>query len=412
MRRLRRLVVTLLRNWVRDREAVFFALLFPLILLVLFSVVFAGGASEFDVAVQNNDLDASGAPSNLSTTFIDALEAADALSVQTVDPDVDLAAGGSIEQATGHSRVLVIPAGFDAQVRNASTRVRTTVIRETVDRFGANLSEDRRRAIEAALGRIDPGGDAGTANVSLLTAPDDEGAGAVAGILESIVATFNQRAIGVDAPPAGVTTEERGQADLTAADYYLPAFIIAVILINGLLTLPSTVAGFKRDGTLKRLATTPLRKREWIAANVLYQTVLAVVITLILVAVAWVLFGVTPVASPLALGLIVLAAVAFTALGMIVGAVIEDPGSAISLGGAIAFPLMFVSGVFWELDLMPGSVRTLAEVSPVTHLHRSLREVMILDSTDGVALTVTVTAVLAVVFLAGAARLTNWREFD
>jgi ABC-2 type transport system permease protein len=246
----------------------------------------------------------------------------------------------------------------------------------------------------------------------LLTVPDDEGAGAVESVVDSVVATFNDRSIGVEEPTVAVQAEERGQEDLSSTDYFLPAFIVAMVLINSVMTVPSSVAQLKRDGTLKRLAVTPLRKHEWILANVIQQSVLSVAITLVLIAVAWLVFGVTAVPGPLAIALLVLGTVAFTSLGMIVGGIIQDPGSAISLGGAIALPLMFISGIFWELDLMPPTLQTVAEFSPVTHFHRGLRELMILDSTSGVAFTFGLLAVLAVVFLAGAVSVTNWQEFD
>ncbi|MFC7059275.1 ABC transporter permease [Halovenus salina] len=138
--------------------------------------------------------------------------------------------------------------------------------------------------------------------------------------------------MGVEEPAAAVEAQQRGDPALGAVDYFLPAFIVAMVLINGVMTVPSAVADFKRDGTLKRLAATPLRKREWILANVIQQSLLAVAIALVMVAVAWVLFGVTAVPGPLALGVLVLGSVAFTALGMVVGGTIQDPGSAISLG--------------------------------------------------------------------------------
>ena len=416
MKRLPSLTRTLLRDWLRNREAVFFALLFPILLLVIFSTVFAGGPTEFEVGVQNNDVDASGEPTNLSAVFVDALEATQPLAVEQIDSDVDLSETETIEEATGHNRVIVIPEGFDERVRAGSARVRMAVIRDTVDRFEGNMSAQQQQDVDAAM----EGFEAGQANgagaepvaVLLLTVPDDEGAGAVESILDSTVATFNDRSIGVEEPTVAVTAEQRGAEDLDAADYFLPAFIVAMILINGVMTVPSAVAQFKRDGTLKRLAVSPLRKHEWVLANVIQQSILAVGITVVLIGVAWLVFGVTAIPGPLALALVVLGAIAFTSLGMMVGGAIQDPGSAISLGGAIAFPLMFISGIFWELDLMPPTLQTVAEFSPVTHFHRSLRQVMILDSTSGVAPTVVLLAALAAVFLVGAVLTTNWQEFD
>jgi ABC-2 type transport system permease protein len=416
MKRLVQLTRTLLKDWVRNREAVFFALLFPLILLLIFSTVFAGGPTDFEIGVQNNDLEADGTPTELSGEFVEALENVDPLTVDRIEGADDLSTAQNIEERTGQTRVLVIPEGFDERVRQESARVRKVVIQDTIARVEADLSTAEQESVQKGLDELGADGADGTSSgaveVTLLTVPDDEGSGAVGSIVDSVIATFNNRAIGVEEPTVTLSAEERGQTDLGAADYFLPAFIVAMILINGVMTVPSAVAGHKRNGTLKRLAATPLRKHEWIMANVIQQSILAVGIALVLTGVAWVVFGVTAVPGPLAIGLILLGAIAFTALGMIVGGLIDDPGSAISLGGAIALPLMFISGIFWELDLMPRTLQTVAEFSPVTHFHRSLRELMILDSTEGVWLTAGMLAVLATVFLVGATLVTNWHEFD
>jgi ABC-2 type transport system permease protein len=407
-----RLTTTLLRDWSRNREAVFFALLFPLLLLVIFSLVFSGGPTEFEVGVQNNDVDADGNSTELSGTLVTALEEAGPLDVHHIDSDRNLSQADNIEEATGHNRVVVIPEGFDERVRTQSARVRIAVIRDTIATVQENMSDEQQSDALAALEGFEGNTSAGPASVVLLTVPDDEGAGAVESILDSVIGTFNNRAIGVEEPTVTVTAAERGQPGLGATDYFLPAFIVAMILINGVMVVPSSIAEFKRDGTLKRLAATPLRTHEWVLANVIQQSILAVVITLVMVLVARVLFGVSAIPGPFAFGLIVLGSVAFTSLGMIVGSVIRDPGSAISLGGAIALPLMFISGIFWELDLMPVTLQTVAEFSPVTHFHRSLRQLLILDSTSGVAGTVVLLLGLASVFLAGAVVLTSWQEFD
>jgi ABC-2 type transport system permease protein len=411
VRRVWRLTGVLLRDWVRNREAMFFAVLFPVILLVVFSLVFAGGPTQFDVAVQNNDVGPEGEPSELSAEFVDALETADPLVVHHLHSDSDLRNVSDVEATTGYRRVVVVPDGFGERARASAGRVRATVIRDTVAR--GPLSDAQRENASAALAALD-GGDADRdpSTVVLLTVPGDDGAGAVRSVLGSVTARFNDRSLGVEEPTAVVTARERGAAGVGATGYYLPAFVVAMVLINGVMTVPSTVASFRRDGTLKRLAATPLRRHEWVLANVVQQSVLAVAIAGVLVLVARVAFGVSAVPGPLAVALIAVGAVAFSALGMVVGSVIRDPGSAISLGGAIALPLLFLSGVFWELDLMPPTLQMVAEYSPVTHFHRSLRELMVLDSTAGVTSTFGLLGTLAVVFVAAAVAATNWQEFD
>jgi len=413
VRRVWRLTGVLLRDWLRNREAVFFAVLFPVILLVVFSLVFAGGPTEFDIAVQNNDVGPDGEPSALSAELVAGLEAADPLVVHRLDDDDnrDLQSVADVEATTGYRRVLVVPDGFGERARASAGRVRATVVRDTVAR--APLPGDQRGNVSDALAALDGGeSDREPATPVLLTVPGDDGAGAVRSVVGGVVSRFNDRSLGVERPTATVDAREQGRPGVGATGYFLPAFVVAMVLINGVMTVPSTVASFRRDGTLKRLAATPLRRHEWVVANVVQQSVLAVAIAGVLVLVARVAFGVAVVPGPLAVALVAVGAVAFSALGMVVGSVIRDPGSAISLGGAVALPLMFVSGVFWELDLMPPTLQAVAEYSPVTHFHRSLRQLLVLDSTAGVPSTFALLSALAVVFLTAAVAATNWREFD
>lgn len=416
MKRVLSLTVTLLRNWVRSREAVFFAFVLPIVFLLIFSVVFAGGTPEFDVAVQNNDLDSEGNPTELSARFVDALDQVDPLAVHRLDPEQDLTDIEQLEADTGYQRVVVIPEGFDERVREQSGRVRMTVIQDTIQQFQGNMTGDQLDAARSGMDALAGDRTDDTPNESVpirvLIAPDDEAASAVLSIIDSVVATFNDRSIGVENPTVTITAEERGATGLSAADYFLPAFIVAMILFNGLMTVPSAIATFKRDGTLKRLAATPLRRWEWIVANLIQQSILSLLVVGVMVVLAWVLFDVTAVPGPLAILLIVVGTVAFAALGMIFASLIREPGSATSLGVGIALPLMFISGIFWELDLLPATLQQVAEFSPVTHYHRSLRELMILDSMDGVWMTVAVLAVMAGVFVPLAIQLTDWSDFD
>jgi len=416
MKRVPSLTVTLLKNWLRSREAVFFAFVLPIVFLVVFSVVFAGGAAEFDIAVQNNDLDEEGDPTELSAALVNGLEAADALNVHRIDPDRDLSEVDRLEAETGYQRVVVIPEGFAQRTRTQSGRVRVAVMRDTIQRSRGTMTDPQR---EDARNGMDALEDAQGANASeesvpvrVLIAPDDDGSNAVLSIVDSVVARFNERAIGVRNPPVTVDAEERGAEGLSGADYFLPAFIVAMILFNTLVTVPAEVATFKRDGTLRRLAATPLRRWEWVLANLFQQSILSVVIVAVMLVVAWVLFDVTAVPGPLAVGLIVIGTVAFGSLGMIFGSLVREPGSATSLGVGVALPLMFISGVFWELDLLPATLQEVAAFSPVTHYHRSLRELMVLHSMDGIWTTVTMLVVMAVVFVPLAVLLTDWSDFE
>jgi ABC-2 type transport system permease protein len=420
------LLVALSRNWVRSREAVFFAVLFPIVLLVIFSAVFAGGTAEFTVYVQNEDRGPDGEPTALSAAFVDSLENVSVLDVRSLDPDRNRTAWRRQNRTTATKRVVVVPDGFAADVRNQSLRVRAMVIADTTERLrGGNDTDAGGGDTTATVGadatttpagqRVQALGEranaSGPVTVRFYTTPDDESAPTVRGIIDSVVARFNQRAIGADEPTVTVEPTSLGGTGLGATDYYLPAFIAAVVVINGVMTVPAVVAGFAHDGTLKRLVATPLRKRDWILANVVHQALLAVALMGVLVLVARLLFGVTAVPGPLAVALVVVGAVAFSALGIALGGFLSDPDAATSLGGAIAFPLMFLSGVFWELDVMPAWLQTVGRLTPLYQFHRGLRRLLILETTQGVVVPFAVLGAMTVVFVALAVRVTDWRDF-
>jgi len=405
------LLVALSKDWIRNREAVFFAFLFPVILLLIFSAVFGGASAEFTLFVQNNDIGADGNPTNLSASFIDALEEVEALETRMIEPGRNISEWDRQRGSSSAARVVVIPNGFAEEVRAGSRRARQSVILDTMTRADGQINQSDRVRIQQGLNATADGTNAkGPAELVFLSASDDQAAPAVRGILSSVVAEFNSQAIGVETPPTVIVSDDLGSRNVEGVDYYLPALIAAVVMINGLITLPALVAEFSGSGTLKRLIATPLRKRDWILANVLQQIVLALLITGVMVVVAHLVFDVTVIPGPLAVGLIVLGAITFTGFGMALGSLVTGSDAATSLGMAIALPMMFVSGVFWELDLMPEYLQTIATFTPIFHFHHGLRQLMVLDTTQGVVVPFAVLGIGAVLALVVAVRITQWQD--
>lgn len=407
MTRVWALLVALSKNWLRNREAVFFAFLFPVILLLIFSAVFGGASAEFTLYVQNNDLESDGGPTDLSSSFIDALEDVDALELRSIESKRNITAWSRQRDSAGAARVVVIPDGFADKVRAGSAQARQSVILDTLSRTGGQLNQSTRSRLEQGLNGTDV---SEPAQLVFLSASDDQSAPAVRGIVSSVVARFNANAIGVETPPTMVVTDDLGSRNVEGVDYFLPALIAAVVMINGLITLPALLAEFRGDGTLKRLVATPLRKRDWILANVLQQAILALLITSVMVIVAHLVFDVTVIPGPFAVGLILLGAITFTGFGMTLGSLVEGSDAATSLGMAIALPMMFVSGVFWELDLMPEYLQTVATLTPIYHFHRGLRQLMVLDTTQGVGVPVGILGVGAALALVVAVYVTQWQD--
>ena len=150
--------------------------------------------------------------------------------------------------------------------------------------------------------------------------------------------------------------------------------IIGMTLLFGNTSMAAIVITFeKRTGTLERLLLAPLTARTIVLGKALsaaaYGIATSVVLTLGLVA----LLGM-PLARPgvFALGL-VLGAGTFSLLGIIASVMVKEVFEAMTLMNFFRFPLLFVSGVFMPLSQMPGWVKPVAYISPLTHVVELLR---------------------------------------
>jgi ABC-2 type transport system permease protein len=105
-------------------------------------------------------------------------------------------------------------------------------------------------------------------------------------------------------------------------------------------------------------------------------------------------------------------ALTFAGLGMALGSFVSDPDVATSLGNAIAFPMMFLTSVFWEVALMPEYLQTAATVLPLYHFHRGLRRLMIMGTTEGTLVPFAFLGATAVLSVGSAVAVTSWQDLD
>ena len=69
---------------------------------------------------------------------------------------------------------------------------------------------------------------------------------------------------------------------------------------------------------------------------------------------------------------------AFGGIGMILTRVAKEAESATAAANFIMFPMMFLSGSFFPLELMPGFLQTIARILPLYYVNEGLRAAMVL----------------------------------
>jgi ABC-2 type transport system permease protein len=411
------LFIALTKNWLRSKSGIFFSFLFPVMLLIIFSTVFGGGGDvHYKLFVQNHDT-VEGTPTDLSTGFIDALESSEVFSIQHLDPDIDIGTYVKEHPSFDFSyRVLVIPRGFQENALKKSMTVRMGVIRDTMDlmetqyiQFMSPEELQMLNASKTAITSISSNLSWEPPELVLLTDEADSAAPALVGVIHSIVNSFGNTLVGTE----DVVTVSGGpleQRPLRPVDYYVPGFIAAFIMTNGIIGATTTISEYRRNGQVKRLAATPLPKSSWILGNVLQQTLLAFILTAIMIILGWVLFDVTILPDVYTLLLIFLGAIAFCTVGMVLGGIIKDVEAAAGAGNAIAFPMMFLSGAFWPLEFMPDYLQTIAKFLPLHYFHDGLMQLMIYESPANSVRAFVIIGIFGAVFLVLAIKITKWKE--
>ncbi len=153
---------------------------------------------------------------------------------------------------------------------------------------------------------------------------------------------------------------------LTYFDLYVPILILFNLAILATSSLPTTLAGYRENGVLRRMRTTPVGPARVLAAQLVANFAIAVVAMVLFLAVAWFGFGVEPPKHPLGFALAWLrAAAALLAIGLVVTAIAPGRGSATAIGTVLFFPLMFFAGLWVPISLMPPLLRDIAHYTPL-----------------------------------------------
>jgi ABC-2 type transport system permease protein len=408
------------KNWIRSRTGLFFSIMFPLLLLVVFGAIFSGigGASQYSLFVQNLDLNASnGKPSDLSATFVEALNSSETFSMTEVPPDANATefARDALGPLGGNMRILVISKGFQDDLLNGTMKVRVGISCYTLNMsyqsLEQNLNDTQKATIQQGLVQLQQYEAAlpeTKTSLTIMLDPSDQSGAMVKGIIASVANAFNYQLIGaenvIQFNETSVTTTQ-----FSTVDFYVPGITAAFIMTNGVIGLTATTTEFKRRGIIKRLSITPLTKLDWIMGNVLSQTLLNFILAAIMIGAGWILYRVTVIPDAFTIIMILLGSVMFSGIGMILSGVIKDVEAASAVGNAIAFPMMFLSGTFFPLELMPSYLQTIAKALPLTYFSDGLKYSMLYKYPEGIFTNMAILAALAVIFIIIGALVTKWK---
>ena len=358
-------LVVRLKSLYREKSAMFFTFAFPVILVLVFGTIFTKPEHpDFNLPVQ--DLSHSAA----SARLIDALTTDQAFRITQVPDDVD-----ATQYAREHKQnlVLVIPADFA-------------------------VMEARR------LGARDA-----SASVPLIYIHDPSSTSVNTKVqaLDTIVAAINQKTTGTPPFITLVATSILAE-QYRFIEFFVPGIIAMAIMTSSLGNALNMNAELRQKGILRKLATTPLTRTDWLVSSILYQLILSVVSTVAILLVSYAVFDVRLNIDAWLPLIVVIEVIAFVGIGMLLTPFAKEAESAAAVGNAFLFPMMFLSGTFFPVEMMPAFLQSFARLLPLYYVNEALRAAMIFaDDPATLRMAGVAAAFAAVVFVAGTFK-TRW----
>ena len=196
----------------------------------------------------------------------------------------------------------------------------------------------------------------------------------------------------------------RGSMDLS-----MPGYTAMILGTVGFMNVPIAISAYRELGVLRRFRATPLRPLTYILADVACNLLLTLLGMLGLVAAGRLLYHVRFEGQVLPLlAAVVFSGLAMFSIGYVIGGVVPGARPAQVVGMVIFYPMMFLSGASIPLELMPESIRRLANFLPLTYVVRLLRGLWFGEAWRAHLMEVAVLAGVLLVCTAAAARFFRW----
>ncbi|MDI1463014.1 ABC transporter permease [Catellatospora sp. KI3] len=308
------------RGFFRDRTALFFTILFPLMFLIIFGALLNSPGSSKTEVVQ-----------------IGSIAALDNL-----------------------------PADAKQQLSDVLEVVR-------VDDRAAALQQVRDGDVAAALEQQ------GDRVIVHFSAADQVKAATVHGIMQALVQQGNLAAAGVTKPALTLTSQQVEDESLKAIQYMTPGLLGWAIASGATFGAALTLVSWRQKKILRRLRLSPVPLVSVIGARVSVSVMIALVQSAVFVGVALLpMFGLQLSDQWYAfIPLMIVGTLAFLSIGLLAGAAAKTSEAASAIANLIVLPMAFLSGAFFPLDNAPKWLQQISDLLPLKHLVSSMQDVMV-----------------------------------
>jgi len=343
-----KLVWANIKMTIRDKQAVFWSLIFPLMFIVIFGLFDFEKMGDAKYIVYDN------ADSEISRQFIDGFEKIDFLKKQE--------GGISLNEAKTELKdgnidfIIVIPEDFK-------------IIQLEFEQAPGDIPPTTEMA-DVELPK--PGAIKVYYDESNITANQ---------VAFSVVDKFiDQMNLGVANAPILFTyeTESVQAKDIGYIDVIMPGILGMAIMMSAIIGIATGITRYRERKLLKRLSATPLKVRDFLMAEVLNYLVLNIVQITLIILLAKFAFDVHVYGNYLIIyAVCIFGSLIFLNIGFAIAGYSKNTKTAESLSQVIAMPMMFLSGVFFPAEALPKVIGSIVEFLPLTPMIEALRKVSI-----------------------------------
>lgn len=332
---LKTLTLSSIKMFVRNRQAVFFTLFMPVIIMTVFGLIGFDKPQKIAVGL------VAAAPTPATEQFVESLKKIEAFDLHRSDEATERAALKDGDRAV----VLLIPDDLmpDPSAGQPSTKTLTAL---------TNLSQQQQSQIA----------------LSVLTQ------------------ILDQTSLQLAQSPKffEVKSESIDSRNLKYIDFLLPGVVALAIMQMAVFSVSFVFVDYKEKGILKRLLATPIKPYQFVTANVITRLMVAVVQSAILIAVGILLYNTQVIGSYwLVLLAVMLGSIMFLGLGFAISGLAKTVEAVPAIANLIVFPMLFLGGTFFPIDSMPDWLQNIVQFLPLTYFSNALREVMVNDASLG-----------------------------
>ena len=343
------------KAWRRNKTTLFWTLAFPLLLMLLFGGLFSLQSDKMDLYIENNDMNQNN-PSMASLRIIQLINQTDSFNIEDDE--------GNLEEQT---RTIVIPKNFESRLEEGNSSIKL-IMDESHQTFPRTSS-----------------------------------------LINGVINSMNVEKQGVEQPIV-LIQEQISSNDISFIEYFVPGVVGIAIMSTGIFGTIGTNTKYRKNGVIKKLATTPLSKFEWIIGLVLYHMLIGIISTSVILIVAVLVFNINMILNPVIIILIISGALTFPGVGMIISTVVREEEEADAAGNVVTFPMLFLSGTFFPLETMPTFIQAFARILPLTYLNNGLREIMVYGNYQAALWNCSIVFVIGIIAIAISMKVTKWTD--